>query len=243
MRTELTQTDLDDLSAYLDGELDAASTLRVEQLTSSDEAWREALAEMKSVDRAIDVFRTQSHVPPHSANLVQRIVAAATPQRSRWLVRLGAPLAAAAAVAIVAFVLVGKDKPVTHNNNGDKAALIATVLDEISGGSLADAIRQHPGWDKLTAEQKQTYRIEVLSYLQMTPEQQDQAINRFSELSKMSPEERKQHRLQAEWIQVVADSFSAEERKELSLMSPQARSRKMLLRKEELIRQGKIDAE
>ncbi len=99
MEERLSPTELEDLSAYLDGELAEADRARVEGLLKTRAAWRQAMDGLRAVDRALDAYVA----PPAPAGLAQRVLrhVAAAGRRAplirpslRWLV----PLAAAASI-------------------------------------------------------------------------------------------------------------------------------------------------
>ena len=101
----MTESDFEDLSAYLDGRLTPERAARVERLIASDSAWQEAWRRLQAVDEALGSVT----IPPAPADLPDRIIAsvrgAGHRRRWTWLVRIGVPLAAAAAVLIVALIL------------------------------------------------------------------------------------------------------------------------------------------
>jgi len=107
VRVPLDQSEREDLSAFLDGELPSQRAAEVEALIRSDPRWAAAQRELKALDAALDGCT----VPPAPADLAGRII-----RRSRKLgrprplviplVRWIAPVAAAAAAVILATVLV-----------------------------------------------------------------------------------------------------------------------------------------
>jgi len=106
MEDKLTQTDLEDLSAYMDGELESAARSRIGELVRTSAAWQDALARLQAVDRALEAYV----VPAAPEGLADRVLrktshralrAVHLPRTPlRWL----APLAAAAAI-IAAFLI------------------------------------------------------------------------------------------------------------------------------------------
>ena len=111
MQTQLSQSDFDDLSAYLDGELPPDEASRVQQCIQTQAPWRQAYEELQSLAKAMDAYA----VPAPAADLAQRIIAAARSQRSMpWFARAAwlAPAAAAAAIVIAAIVLRPTTQPV-----------------------------------------------------------------------------------------------------------------------------------
>lgn len=98
MKAGLTQSEFEELSAYLDGELDSQAADRAARRIELEPAWAQAFARLRAVDAALDGYS----VPAPSGDLAERICAnvrqaQATKARIvRWL----APLAAAAAIVL-----------------------------------------------------------------------------------------------------------------------------------------------
>ena len=91
------QSDIEDLSAWMDGELADADARRVAHLVEMDPAWTRAHRELKALDDALGAMPTPTPQRP----LTDRIVHAATRRRARVrIVRIAAPLAAAAAILL-----------------------------------------------------------------------------------------------------------------------------------------------
>lgn len=106
MNTErLTQSDFDDLSAYLDGELAGPRAQQVRQLLATDATWQQAHRHLVELNGALDAFAA----PALPAGLADRIIAkaheTARPRTVIRLVRWLAPAAAAAAILVAVLVL------------------------------------------------------------------------------------------------------------------------------------------
>jgi anti-sigma factor RsiW len=71
MKNRLGQLDLEDLSAYLDGELEAGRAAEVERLIREDPLWRQAHRELTAVDAALDAYTAPT--PP--ADMADRVLA------------------------------------------------------------------------------------------------------------------------------------------------------------------------
>jgi anti-sigma factor RsiW len=111
----LSQADLDELSAYLDGELDVDAAARVAALLATDDAWAQARADLQALSEAMDAY----DVPPVPAGLADRICAAARPTSPvirlvKWL----APVAAAAGVVLAVMAWQNTNKPQVPNDGG-----------------------------------------------------------------------------------------------------------------------------
>ncbi|MCK4624258.1 MAG: hypothetical protein KAV00_03035 [Phycisphaerae bacterium] len=123
--------DIEDLVAWMDGELSGPEAQRVAELVETDPAWREAFGQFSAVDRLAGLIEP---VSPRR-DLTDRIVRAATRRKSRLIrvARIAAPLAAAACI-IVALQLGGPDqKPVTEAQSpvGGVASIVAAILKDV----------------------------------------------------------------------------------------------------------------
>lgn len=101
MLERLRQSDLDDLSAWLDGELPPERAEEIRRLAETDPLWRQEAAGLRAVDAALDNLPAS---PPPNAALADRILAAASEARPgdtklRPVLRLAAWLAPVAALA------------------------------------------------------------------------------------------------------------------------------------------------
>jgi len=109
--------------------------------------------------------------------------------------------------------------------------------------SLAQSIQHNrQQWAGLSPEQRDQYRRKGLAFLQARPEEQDRLLEHYGKLTKLPAEKRKEYRDRAQWLKVVVGSFTPQERQELQTAAPKERAGKLLQRKEEMIRQGKLTA-
>ena len=149
MIRELTQSEMEQLNAFLDGELEAAEASRVEAMLASDTAWAQAARELQSLDGLLGEYT----VPAAPAELAGRIIAAARRERpaSQWTIRLvkylaPAMAAAAALILYVAFYHPGETKPpapnqvVNNNNQQDIDSVIVEHLPFFKQYEAADKI-------------------------------------------------------------------------------------------------------
>jgi anti-sigma factor RsiW len=98
----LSDEDLAELSAWMDGELDDTDAARVAGHVVAEPAWRRAHEELRQVDEAMDVLS----VPPCPADLPGRIVAATTGRGYDWAGLRRAVFSAPGAVAAMVAVLL-----------------------------------------------------------------------------------------------------------------------------------------
>lgn len=111
---DLGQDDLERISAWLDGELDARQSAEVAARVQRDPAWSAAAEEFRRVGTLLEHWQT----PPLRRDLTDAIVAKARSRRQlpTW-VRLAAPLAAAAAIVLLAVTRVSVEPPTGTDGN------------------------------------------------------------------------------------------------------------------------------
>ena len=123
--------DIENLLAWMDGELSGQEAQRVAELAETDPAWREAFEQFSAVDRLTGLIEPARP----KRDLTDQIVRSATRRKSRLIrvARIAAPLAAAACI-IVALQLGGPDKkPVTEGQPsvGGVASIVAAILKDV----------------------------------------------------------------------------------------------------------------
>jgi anti-sigma factor RsiW len=99
---QLGQSELEDLSAFIDGELPDERAAEIQSLVDADAAWQAALQDMTAVDAAMDAYDAPA-APPDLAARIAASVRQAAPAHSRLIYWL-APLAAAAAIVLAVLV-------------------------------------------------------------------------------------------------------------------------------------------
>ena len=112
MREKLGQSDVEDLSAFLDGLLDADRAAQVEDLIRNDPAWQAEWNQLQALDSVLDVYDVPAP-PDDLAGRIVEFVRARTWHRKvlRWVWPV-AGAAAAAAIIIIAMT-VGTTGPET----------------------------------------------------------------------------------------------------------------------------------
>lgn len=128
------QYDFDDLSAYLDGELEPARKAEVEKLLREDSSWQAAYAELKALDGILSAWQS----PEAPDRLAERIATAARQCGSKRqvirLARIIGPIAAAAAAAAIFVAVLINNQPQQTNmadpSNGT-AKISIEELDEV----------------------------------------------------------------------------------------------------------------
>ena len=111
MEGQLGQSDFDDLSAWLDGELDAGRAGGVANLVRTDPLWRRTHAELVMLSAALDAC----DVPSAPDDLADKIIAHSRRGGRRSLsarvVRVAVPFAVAASVIVAVTFLVMHTRP------------------------------------------------------------------------------------------------------------------------------------
>ncbi|MBS3820470.1 MAG: hypothetical protein GVY16_03775 [Planctomycetes bacterium] len=94
----LTQSEWDDLSAWIDGELPDVRADEVAARVADDSAWQQAHRQLQDLDAALDAWEA----PAPQVDLAERIIAEARTQRQpAKIIRLAIPLTAAAAAIVL----------------------------------------------------------------------------------------------------------------------------------------------
>jgi len=124
------QSDLEQLSAWMDGELSGPDARRVARLVQTDPDWRSSHEEFQRLDAVLQ----QWSAPPPPQDLTARILRAVRSERllGRAL-RIGAAAVAAAACIAVALVLI-RGRPDTPIRAPEPRAAVESQL----AGALAD---------------------------------------------------------------------------------------------------------
>ena len=98
----LRQSDIEELTAWLDGELDGPAAERVARLVREDDAWRTTFEQFRAVDAAVELVGA----PEPRRDLTHTILAAVAADRpSAWraAIRIAGGMAAAAAILLAVY--------------------------------------------------------------------------------------------------------------------------------------------
>lgn len=119
---ELSQSELEQINAYLDGELEAEEASRVEAMIGSDPAWAQGARELRSLDSLLGEYEVEAA----PAGLADRIIAASRRERSgtRLVIRLARYLTPVTAAAAAVVLYVSFYQP-AQNNSDDGAGRIS----------------------------------------------------------------------------------------------------------------------
>ena len=119
--------------------------------------------------------------------------------------------------------------------------LLKYRIQKQAAGTLAVSLyHNRQEWESLSPELRDRYRRDALAFEQKGPEEQARMIENFDKLIKLSAEQQERYRQRAEWLRAVVATFSPEERKGLSEMSPEDRARRLIERRDQLMREGKL---
>jgi hypothetical protein len=118
-------------------------------------------------------------------------------------------------------------------------------IDEITGGSLSDAIgaaqTTDERWATLTGQQQQEVRRHALAFLQLDPAEQQALMASYADAVAVDPKAQAAWQQRSRWLKVVLDSFSPAQMQTLRELPPARRAQRILRRRDELRRQGKLD--
>ncbi len=264
MKQELSQTDRENLSAWMDGELSPQEAEIVAQNVETDSAWAQAYRELLTVDATLEAW----NVPPAPDDLTERIFARARRRPEPVILRVGRWALTAAAVALIVVGLAlhynrrqatahqqataglaGSDAGVPDTFVRDGMDVFHGLPDRIPPKGVRIFIRKRPLgstsqpalWRELTPQQQAALRQRALAFLQLTPEQQQRVLREYENAARAASQ--RTHRLWKQrhgWLQAVVESFTPEERTNLLTLTPAERGRLFLRRRKELIRAGKL---
>lgn len=114
-------------------------------------------------------------------------------------------------------------------------------LHRITAGPLAASMKHNrEEWESLTPDQRGHFRKSFLAFWHKSPAEKERLLLHYEKLFKMTAERRDAYRRRAKWLDVVVKSFTPQQRKALQQMPPDDRARKILDRKAELIKQGRL---
>lgn len=122
--------------------------------------------------------------------------------------------------------------------------LLQFRLRMIHEGTLSASLDHNENeWESLPPDRRDQYRRNALAFLKKNPDQQDKLLKHYEKLIKMDAQKRDAYRRRAVWLNIVVESFRPEERKALLEMSPDQRAKKLIDRRDLLVRQGKLKLE
>lgn len=151
-------------------------------------------------------------------------------------------LAAAIVAAAVTLWASAQDATPHRAPAGSVAAqlrLKSLLQAQQSEGSLMAALNHNAqDWGNLSPDQREEYRKNVVAFLNKSPEEQEKLLQHYEQLVKLSAEAREKYRLRAKWIQAVLNTMTDAEKKQLRELSPEERAKKLLERRDELVKKG-----
>lgn len=157
------------------------------------------------------------------------------------------PLILAGGILVSAVLADAKKSPASKPAPGSIAAQLKLRFNLMrSAGcdpysTLASALRNNlKGWNDLSPDQREKFRREAFAFMQRNPKEQEKLIQQYEKFISMSPDRQETYRRRADWLKVVVASFTARERKDLEQMTPADRAAKLVQRRNELAKQGKL---
>ncbi len=156
---DLTESEIEDLSAYMDGECPAERAAAIERGFQTDPAWRETRRDFEEVESLLDCYTA----PPASTELTGRIMLAVQKQtRRRRALRVAswlAPAAAAAAILLVGLAvfsggwLDGPERPIAGGGQETGTVIVEPEL------------AQSAAFQAVPAEQRPALQEEIIRNL------------------------------------------------------------------------------
>jgi ElaB/YqjD/DUF883 family membrane-anchored ribosome-binding protein len=119
--------------------------------------------------------------------------------------------------------------------------LLKYRLRQIQGDTLAASLdHNRRQWDSLSPEQRQKVRETAYAFLRENDDRQRDLLAHYEQVIKSSAERRDAYQRRARWLRVVLASFSGDELQAMRQMTPTDRARKLLERRDQLVREGKL---
>ena len=154
---------------------------------------------------------------------------------------VGAVLAAPPTKAAVQARSVAPSRGAPLGSVARQVHLKLRIMRLADGTSLAAALRHsRQAWESLSPDEREQYRREARAFLQKPADEQQRLLVHYETLIRMSAAKRDAYRRRARWLAVVVASFTDPQRAEMQRLPPKQRAQRLLARKAELIRQGKL---
>jgi hypothetical protein len=263
MSSQLTQSDQERLSAWMDGELNPSEAENVARLVETDAAWSEAYRQLRALDQTLGAW--DAPTPP--ADLADRVLAHARRKPEPVVLRVGRWMLSAAAVMLIGVgvwqyyaqkrlapagsnptLARGTLAGVPESFVRDNAAVFQHMPENLpANGPYRIVITRPTGvatqpvvrvlsWNQLNPQQQQAVRRRAVIFLRLSPEQQVKLLQAHERALRAA----KLHQRQINWLKPVIESFTREERARLLRMTPAQRGKMFLQRRNELLQSGKL---
>lgn len=128
------KSDIENLLAWMDGELSGHDAQRVAELVKTDPAWREAFEQFSAVDRLTGLIEPARPRRDLTDQIVRSATATRRKSRLIRIARIAAPLAAAACIVMAIWVGRPTDqKPITKQQPTIEgiAETVASILKDV----------------------------------------------------------------------------------------------------------------
>jgi len=148
-------------------------------------------------------------------------------------------------LATVALTAGGQsDRPILGKASGasvSRQLMLKYRLRKIADGTLTASLdHNRQEWRRLSADQRDRYRRDALAFLGKSDDEQRKLLAQYEKLARLSARKRRAYQHRAKWLKVVVASFSPAELKALRDLPPRRRARRLLERRDELVRYGKL---
>jgi len=168
------------------------------------------------------------------------------PNRTAAILVLTLAWAVSAGVALCDPADDGGASVLTQPPRGSLAAQLRLKLSlQMAGGTSLAASLDHnrQEWKTLSPDQREEFRREVLTFLKKDPKDQDRLLRNYDNFLSLDRQKREAYRHRAAWVKAVVETFTPAEREQLRKMPSMARARMLMTRRDELVRQGKLNLE
>jgi len=98
-------------------------------------------------------------------------------------------------------------------------------------------------WESLTPDQRNRFREQALAFLRKNDQQQEELLERYEKLIKLTAERRQQYRQRANWLTAVVEWLEKNDPKrieQIKAMRPLDRARELIALRDALVRENKI---
>ncbi len=240
MKREIRQSDIEALSAWLDGELSRPQRNRLEKRLAQEPDLARVEQEMRRIDRALDTWQ----VPSASPKLAERIKAnIRRSDRNRLFFRIarwGAAASAAAAVLLAAVFWFPSD-PSEHLTQQGPISLGQTEEPILVKLDRAQWLyeRKPEDWENLTPDQRDQHRRLYL-YLHADEQERKRLQEHYDDLVELTGQQQREYNKRRHWLMQVDRLLAEEQKQELRKMTPEERERRLLEYRDRFVEEGKI---
>ncbi len=120
-------------------------------------------------------------------------------------------------------------------------SLLAKLNAAVQGVDLATSLNHNRReWEQLSPDEREQFREKYRAWAEQNPQQQQEILRQFEEWIRIAGQRKEKYRRMNEWLHVVVESFTPEERAELQKLSSDERARRIVQRRDALVAAGKL---